>query len=56
MCLAGFIAKRHRRTRAFGRYVIAYAPPNQLGLFTSAWDRRRTQALPGLTGETACRR
>ena len=30
--LAGVIAKRHRRTRAFGRYVIAYASPNQLGL------------------------
>ena len=34
MRLAGFIAKRHRRTRAFGRYVIAYASPNQLGLIT----------------------
>jgi RNA-directed DNA polymerase len=30
--LAGVIAKRHRRTRAFGRYVIAFASPNQLGL------------------------
>ncbi len=32
MRLAGFIAKRHRRSRAFGRFVIAYASPNQLGL------------------------
>lgn len=32
--LAGVIAKRHRRTRAFGRYVIAVASPNQLGLIT----------------------
>lgn len=30
--LAGFIAKRHRRSRAFGRYVIAFSSPNQLGL------------------------
>jgi RNA-directed DNA polymerase len=34
MRLAGLIAKRHRRTRAFGRYVIAYASPSQLGLIT----------------------
>jgi len=34
MRLAGIIAKRHHRTRAFGRYVIAYASPNQLGLIT----------------------
>lgn len=30
--LVGVIAKRHRRSRAFGRYVIAFASPNQLGL------------------------
>ncbi|MET0521400.1 MAG: group II intron reverse transcriptase/maturase [Jiangellaceae bacterium] len=30
--LAGVIAKRHRRSRAFGRHVIAFASPNQLGL------------------------
>jgi RNA-directed DNA polymerase len=30
--LAGVIAKRHRRTRAFGRYIIAFASPNHLGL------------------------
>jgi RNA-directed DNA polymerase len=30
--LAGVIAKRHRRSRAFGRYVLAFASPNQLGL------------------------
>lgn len=32
MRLAGVIAKRHRRPRAFGRYVVAFASPNQLGL------------------------
>lgn len=32
MRLAGFIAKKHRRSRAFGRWVIAYASDNQLGL------------------------
>lgn len=32
MRLAIFIAKRHRRTRRFGWYVVAYASPNQLGL------------------------
>jgi group II intron reverse transcriptase/maturase len=30
--LAGIIAKRHRRSRGFGRYVISYASPNHLGL------------------------
>ena len=30
--LVGVVAKRHRRSRAFGRYVIAFASPNQLGL------------------------
>jgi group II intron reverse transcriptase/maturase len=34
MRLAGVIAKRHHRPRAFGRYVIAFASPNQLGLIT----------------------
>jgi len=32
MRIAGFIAKKHRRSRAFGRWVIAYASANQLGL------------------------
>ncbi|MGO9226000.1 group II intron maturase-specific domain-containing protein [Mycobacterium sp.] len=32
MRIAGFIAKKHRRSRAFGRWVIAYASDNQLGL------------------------
>jgi len=32
MRIAGFIAKKHRRSRAFGRWVIAYASQNQLGL------------------------
>jgi group II intron reverse transcriptase/maturase len=32
MRMAIFIAKRHRRTRRFGWYVVAYASPNQLGL------------------------
>ena len=30
--LAIFIAKRHRRSRGFGWYVVAYASTNQLGL------------------------
>ena len=34
MRLAGVISKRHHRPRAFGRYVIAFASPNQLGLIT----------------------
>ncbi len=32
MRIAGFIAKKHRRSRAFGRWVIAFASENQLGL------------------------
>lgn len=32
MRLALFISKRHRRSRAFGWYVVAFASPNQLGL------------------------
>jgi hypothetical protein len=32
MRLAGFLAKKHRRSRAFGRWVIAYASDHQLGL------------------------
>ncbi len=32
MRLAGFIAKKHHRSRAFGGWVIAFASDNQLGL------------------------
>ena len=32
MRMAIFIAKRHRRSREFGWYVVAFASPNQLGL------------------------
>lgn len=32
MRLAGLIAKKHHRSRASGRWVIAYASSNQLGL------------------------
>jgi group II intron reverse transcriptase/maturase len=32
MRMAIFVAKRHRRSRAFGWYVVAFASPNQLGL------------------------
>jgi group II intron reverse transcriptase/maturase len=32
MRLAGVIAKRHHRPRAFGRHIVAFASPNQLGL------------------------
>jgi hypothetical protein len=34
MRLAGMIAKRHHRPRAFGRYVVSFASPNQLGLIS----------------------
>jgi RNA-directed DNA polymerase len=34
MRLALFISKRHRHRRAFGRWVVAFASPNQLGLVT----------------------
>jgi RNA-directed DNA polymerase len=54
MRMAIFIAKRHRRTRRFGWYVVAFASPNQLGLIdlTRQGNHRRTQTLPGLAGET----
>ncbi|MCA1682086.1 MAG: group II intron reverse transcriptase/maturase [Actinobacteria bacterium] len=32
MRLAGFITKRHRRSRRFGWWAVAFASPNQLGL------------------------
>ena len=32
MRLALFIGKRHRRSRGFGWYVVAYRSPDQLGL------------------------
>jgi hypothetical protein len=32
MRIVGFIAKKHRRSRAFGRWTIAYASKHQLGL------------------------
>lgn len=32
MRLAGFLAKRHRRSRGWGRYVLAFASSNDLGL------------------------
>jgi len=32
MRMALFVSKRHRRSRAFGWYVLAFASPNQLGL------------------------
>ena len=34
--LAIFVAKRHRRSRGFGWYVVAYASTNQLGLIDLA--------------------
>ena len=34
--LATFVAKRHRRSRGFGWYVVAYASTNQLGLIELA--------------------
>ncbi|WP_405182260.1 group II intron reverse transcriptase/maturase [Nocardia sp. NBC_01377] len=32
MRIAGFLAKKHKRRRGFGRWVIAFASDNQLGL------------------------
>jgi Group II intron, maturase-specific domain/Reverse transcriptase (RNA-dependent DNA polymerase) len=34
MRLAGVVAKRHHRSRAFGRSLVFYQSPNQLGLIT----------------------
>ena len=34
MRLARFIAKKHRRSRAFGWWVFAFASDNQLGLIS----------------------
>ena len=42
--MAIFIAKRHRRSRGFGWYVVAHASPNQLGLIDLT--RRGTIAAP----------
>jgi group II intron reverse transcriptase/maturase len=42
MRMAIFIAKRHRRSRRFGWYVVAFASPNQLGLI----DLNGTVAAP----------
>jgi RNA-directed DNA polymerase len=43
MRMAIFIAKRHRRSRSFGWYVVAFASPNQLGLIDLT---HRTVAAP----------
>jgi len=34
MRLAGFIAKRHKRSRAYGRWVVLFASDDQLGLIS----------------------
>ncbi len=34
MRLERFISKRHRRSFAFGRWVVAFASPNRFGLIT----------------------
>ena len=34
MRLERFISKRHRRSLAFGRWVVAFASPDRLGLVT----------------------
>jgi RNA-directed DNA polymerase len=44
MRMAIFIAKRHRRSRGFGWYVVAFASPNQLGLIDLT--RQGTIAAP----------
>src|SRR4051812_1009979 len=50
--LTGIIAKRHRRSRSFGTYVIAFASPNYLGLvdllgIVAAPDPSGTGGQPG---------
>ncbi len=53
MRLALFLAKRHRRSRAFGWSVVAYASPNQLGLISldgivaAGAHRHQRAGLPG---------
>jgi RNA-directed DNA polymerase len=42
MRMALFVSKRHRRSREFGWYVVAFASPNQLGLI----DLTGTVAAP----------
>lgn len=42
MRMALFVSKRHRRSRKFGWYVVAFASPNQLGLI----DLTGTVAAP----------
>jgi len=58
--LTGIIAKRHRRSRSFGTYVIAFASPNYLGLVDLLGivvaprpfkDWRATRATPNAGGE-----
>jgi len=44
MRIAIFIAKRHRRSRGFGWYVVAFASPNQCGLIDLT--RQGTIAAP----------
>ena len=42
--------------RAFGRSVVSFQSPNHLGLIGLDGIVARTQALPGLAGDTECRR
>ena len=56
MRLAGVIAKRHHRPRAFGRYVIAFASPNQLGLITLHGTVVAPRPFRTWRGSAECRR
>jgi len=57
MRLERFISKRHRRSLAFGRWVVAFASPNRLGLVTLSGivvaprPFRDWQGRPNVTGE-----
>jgi RNA-directed DNA polymerase len=53
--MAIFLAKRYRRSRAFGWYVVAFADERpRVG--RPDRNRGRTQTLPGLAGHAECRR
>lgn len=54
--MALVIAKRHRRSRAYGWSLLAYQSPDHLGLISPVRNRCRPQILQGLAGETECRR
>jgi hypothetical protein len=51
-----FVAQRHQRPRAYGRWAVLYRAPGRPGLDHSLWNRRRAQTRPGLAGLAERRR